>query len=72
MTFTITYKLDMDDDGYVDMDTTYRRASDGKWCSFKEEDIDIKKNNGNTLTYTYSINLSDVDAICYRFNARFN
>lgn len=69
MTFTITYKLDMDDDGYVDMDTTYRRASDGKWCSFKEEDIDIKKNNGNTLTYTYSINLSDVDAICYRFDA---
>ncbi len=43
MTFTITYKLDMDDDGYVDMDTTYRRASDGKWCSFKEEDIDIKR-----------------------------
>ena len=51
------------------MDTTYRRASDGKWCSFKEEDIDIKKNNGNTLTYTYSINLSDVDAICYRLDA---
>ena len=34
-----------------------------------EKDIDIKKNNGKTLTYTYSINISDVDAICYRFDA---
>lgn len=69
MTFTITYKLDMDEDGYADMDITYRKASDQSWHGFAEKDIDIKKNNGKTLTYTYSINISDVDAICYRFDA---
>ena len=69
MTFTITYKLDMDVDGYADMDITYRKASDQSWHGFADKDIDIKKNNGKTLTYTYSINISDVDAICYRFDA---
>ena len=69
MTFTITYKLDMDKDGWADMDITYRKASNQSWYGFAEKDIDIKKNNGKTLTYTYSINISDVDAICYRFDA---
>lgn len=69
MTFTITYKLDMDKDGWADMDVTYRKASNQGWYGFAEQDIDIKKNNGKTLTYTYSINISDVDAICYRFDA---
>ena len=59
----------MVDDGYADVDTTYRRDSDKAWKGWHEEDVDLKKNNKKTITHTYSISCKDIDAICYRFDA---
>ncbi len=69
MTITISYLIKKDVDGYVDMDTTYRKHSDYSWNGWKEEDFGINKNDGKTKTFTYSINCKDVDGVCYRFDA---
>ena len=69
MTVTISYYIKMVDDGYADVDTTYRRDSDKAWKGWHEEDVDLKKNNKKTITHTYSISCKDIDAICYRFDA---
>ena len=69
MTITISYNIRMVDDGYADLDTTYRKNSNKAWTGWHEEDVDLKKNNNKTKTHTYTISLNDVDAVCYRFDA---
>lgn len=69
MTITISYNIRMVDDGYADLDTTYRKNSNKAWTGWHEEDVDLKKNNNKTKTHTYTISLNDIDAVCYRFDA---
>ena len=69
MTITIRYNIRMVDDGYADVDTTYRKNSNKAWTGWHEEDVDLKKNNNKTKTHTYTISLNDIDAVCYRFDA---
>ena len=60
----------MDVDGYACLVITGRSASNTeKWTKLKELDTDLKKYNGNTMTYTYSIDINDTDAMCCEFSA---
>ena len=70
MSITVTFKVDMDVDGYACLVITGRSASNTeKWTKLKELDTDLKKYNGNTMTYTYSIDINDTDAMCCEFSA---
>lgn len=70
MELKVSYKIKMVDDGYADMRISYRSGSDKKnhekWQSKTE---DIKKKNGKTVSYTFSLNSSDVDQITLEFDA---
>ena len=69
MTVTISYYIKMVDDGYAEVDTTYRKDSNKSWNGWHGEKLDLKKKNKQTITHTYSIGCKDIDAICYRFDA---
>lgn len=69
MTITISYYIKMVDDGYAEVDTTYRKDSNKSWNGWHGEKLDLRKKNKQTITHTYSIGCKDIDAICYRFDA---
>ena len=69
MTVTISYYIKMVDDGYAEVDTTYRKDSNKSWNGWHGGKLDLKKKNKQTITHTYSIGCKDIDAICYRFDA---
>ena len=60
MTVTISYYIKMVDDGYAEVDTTYRKDSNKSWNGWHGEKLDLKKKNKQTITHTYSIGCKDM------------